>query len=315
MNDGYIQLKNDRLTVEIAKPGTAYAGSRFDWTGFMTQVWLDNKHTFGAYESIIPGEGSGGIGFCNDFGLDHPIGYDEADVGEGYLKVGVGTVLKYDNRPRDCVQMLNLKIAERAQISFAHTETEASFCAVNPEINGYQCELRKRISLSDNCIQVAYVLKNTGRKPIHTEEYLHNFLCIDGQYLGPNYRIYMALKPSAEMMENSSRIQPEMIFTKNYISFSRVYEGEAFFLKGYTIVPEQEYSWKIWEKTTGCSVCEIDSFVPHCMSVWGTKYAAAPEAFKQIDLAPNEKCSWVRVLKFESGEMEGKNRERDGKNK
>ena len=91
LTEAYIGLKSDRLLVEIAKPGTVYAGSRFDWTGFITQVYLDGKHTFCAYEDVVPGLGSGGIGFCNDFGLNTPIGYDEAEIGEGYMKIGIGT--------------------------------------------------------------------------------------------------------------------------------------------------------------------------------------------------------------------------------
>ena len=302
MSEAFIQLNNDRLAIEIAMPGTAYAGSRFDWTGFITQVRLDSRHTFAAYESIIPGEGSGGIGFCNEFGLNSPIGYDEAKIGGGYLKIGIGTVIRYDDRPGDRTQMLDLKIADRAEISWEHTETEAVFRAVNPEINGYRCTLQKRISLSDSCVTIAYNLKNTGRKRIQTEEYLHNFLCIDGQNLGPNYRISMAIRPDEKMLEASSRFQPELIIGEDCLSLSRVYEGKAFYLKGKAAVSGAEYSWEISEETTGCSVCEIDSFKPDCMAVWGTKYTVAPEVFVPIDLAPVEECSWFRKLRFESDE-------------
>lgn len=302
MSEALISLKNDRLLVEIAKPGTMYAGSRFDWTGFITQVRLDDRHSFGAYESTVPGEGSGGVGFCNEFGLDHPIGYDEAYVGEGYLRVGIGTVLKYDDRPGDRVQMLSLKIAERAEISCEHTESEAFFRAKNPEINGYRCELEKRISLSGNCVRIDYSLKNTGKKPIHTEEYMHNFMCFDERYIGPDYRITIPVEPSEEMLAASRRIQPELMIGKDSLSFSHVFEGKAFFLKGAAKASKREYSWKIHEKTSGCSVCEIDSFDPYCLAIWGTKYVIAPEAFVMIDLLPYEECGWSRTLRFESEE-------------
>jgi len=36
-----IVLKSDQLTVEIAQPGVFYNGTRFDWSGFITQVTLD----------------------------------------------------------------------------------------------------------------------------------------------------------------------------------------------------------------------------------------------------------------------------------
>lgn len=302
MDDAFIILKNERLTVEIAKPGTVYAGSRFDWTGFITQVRLDDRHTFGTCESIVPGEGSGGIGFCNEFGLDHPIGYDEAKVGEGYLRVGIGTVLRYDGRPGDRVQMLNLKIIDRAEISYRHSETQAYFQAVNPEVNGYRCKLEKRISLEDNRVIIGYTLKNTGKKPIHTDEYMHNFMCFDGCCIGPNYRISIALRPDEGMLAASRKYQPELIIGDDSVSVLRTYEGKAFMIKGAAAATDREYSWKIREKTTGCSVCETDSFVPDRMAVWGTKYVIAPEVFTDINLLPEEETGWSRVLKFNSEE-------------
>ena len=45
VNDS-ILLCSDRLAVAIARPGTIYRGTRFDWTGFITQVTLEEKHIF-----------------------------------------------------------------------------------------------------------------------------------------------------------------------------------------------------------------------------------------------------------------------------
>lgn len=302
MNDAFILLKNERLAVEIAKPGTAYAGSRFDWTGFITQVRLDDRHTFGTYESIVPGEGSGGIGFCNEFGLSLPVGYDEAEVGGGYLKVGIGTVQRYDDRPGDLVQMLNLKITDRAEISYRYTDTQAVFFSVNPEINGYRCELEKSISLEDNRMIIGYTFRNIGKKTIHTDEYTHNFMCFDGHCIGPDYEISIALMPDEKMLAASRKFQPELLIGEDSLCVSRTCEGKAFFIKSAAAASGREYSWKIREKTTGCSACETDSFVPKRMAVWGTKYAVAPEVFAEISLLPGEETCWNRVFRFDSAE-------------
>jgi len=80
----HINLENGRLNVEIARPGSVYNGSRFDWTAFITKIVLDNKYSFCAPESEIPGQGSGGFGLCNEFGINTPIGYDEAKPQEKF---------------------------------------------------------------------------------------------------------------------------------------------------------------------------------------------------------------------------------------
>src|SRR5512135_3483133 len=91
-----IQLHSDRLEVEISQPGAAYSGTRFDWSGFVTQVTLDGKHTYCIPESLVPGEGSGGIGLCNEFGIDSPVGFDETKPGDLFPKIGIGLLTRLD---------------------------------------------------------------------------------------------------------------------------------------------------------------------------------------------------------------------------
>lgn len=94
-----ITLSNDILTVEIADLG-AYKGTRFDWTGFITQVTLEQgKHMFCVPESLVPGQGTGGIGLCNEFSISRAIGYDDAEVGEWFPKPGVGLLQKQEDAP------------------------------------------------------------------------------------------------------------------------------------------------------------------------------------------------------------------------
>ena len=91
-----IELRTDRLHVQIAEPGTLYRGSRFDWTSFITQVTLDEEHTFCTPESLVAGEGTGGIGLCSEFNISRPIGYDQAQPGQKFPKLGVGLLTRPD---------------------------------------------------------------------------------------------------------------------------------------------------------------------------------------------------------------------------
>ncbi len=301
VTEAYIGLKNNRLKVEIAKPGTVYAGSRFDWTGFITQVYLDKRHTFCAYEDVVPGIGSGGIGFCNDFGLNTPVGYEETAVGEGYMKIGIGTVIKEDV-PMGATHMLAMKIIEHADISYRYGEDFAEFHSINPEINGYKCELLKRVSIEDNNMTVDYKLINTGSKKIVTEEYIHNFVCIDGQYVGPNYRAEVAFSPDEKMFRMMQARQQDMVFENNVITFRKTFEGRAFYTKGFDVKDCGGAHWKITESNSGCSVSETDSFQAPYMACWGTKYVISPEAFLAIDLDAGEEMTWSRSYRFESAE-------------
>lgn len=294
----YIGLKSDRLKVEIAKPGTAYAGSRFDWTGFITQVYLDGKYTFCAVEDIIPGIGSGGIGLCNDFGLNTPVGYDEVKVGGKYMKIGIGNVVKQEGH-KGGTHMLAQKITENADITYRYGENFAEFKAVNPECNGYKCELEKRISIEENNLTVDYKLINTGSKAIVTEEYIHNFISINGVYTGPTYELEVAFTPDTAMLAAATQRQPEFKFNDGKISFSDVFTGKAFYCRGSEVKECTGAHWMMKEKSTGCSVSESDSFSAPYMACWGTKYCISPEVFININLASGDEMTWSRSFTFD----------------
>jgi len=298
VTNAFIGLKSSRLSVEIAKPGTVYAGSRFDWTGFITQVYLDGKHTFCAYEDITPGQGSGGIGFCNDFGLNTPIGYDEIEPGEGYMKIGIGTVIKQAGN-KGGIHMVNHVISDPAEITYRYGADFIEFKSVNPEINGYKCELSKKIAVEDNTMTIDYVLANTGSKEIETEEYVHNFVCMDAQYVGPNYKAEVAFEPDLHMLQMAKERQPEFVFDKGVITFTKTFEGRAFYTKGFEVKECGGAHWKMTEANSGCSVEETDSFQAPYMACWGTKYVFSPEAFIDISLAPGEEMSWSRSYRFD----------------
>jgi len=101
-------LENDRLKVDIAAPGEVYSGSRFDWTGFITQITLDHAVTFCVPERLEKGVGTGGVGLSNEFGIDQPLGYDEVKVGQQFPKIGVGLLTKASESDYDFFTIMTL---------------------------------------------------------------------------------------------------------------------------------------------------------------------------------------------------------------
>lgn len=57
------------------------------------------------------------------------------------------------------------------------------------ESNGYAVQLTKTISLQGDQLTIAYELHNKGQKPFHTEEYIHNFIGIDGLNIGQDFEL------------------------------------------------------------------------------------------------------------------------------
>ncbi len=187
MTDNTFTLKSDRLAVEIAQPGTIYAGTRFDWTGFVTQVTLDGQHTFCMPESLVEGQGTGGIGLCNEFGNDMPVGHDDAKPGETFPKLGIGLLWRGDLPKYDFFR--RYEIANQFPIEVETGSDQATFIVEPIETLGYSARLEKTLRVRENWLEIAYKLENNGIKPIQTNEYNHNFMGIDRQLIGPDYQL------------------------------------------------------------------------------------------------------------------------------
>lgn len=286
-----IKISGKRLAIEIANPGTLYRGSRFDWTGFITSVVLDGKHTFCAPESALPGEGSGGFGFCNEFGIHTPIGYDEAKPGEKFHKIGTGLLTRPDAS--------DYFFFDKYDVTPFPVEIEiGSDCVcfeIEPvECKGYAVQMTKKVCVDENRMIVKYLLKNVGSKAIHTEEYCHNFISIDNNPTGSDYLLKFPY--CAESKET-----PEVLTVEgNEITWNRQPENDFYIVPGGFKQVENHF-WELLHKPSGVGVREISNFKIQKVAVWGKGHVISPEVFINIDIEPGGIQSWDRVYEFFRG--------------
>lgn len=287
-------LSNGILTVEIADVGT-YSGTRFDWTGFITGVTLEQGgHTFCVPESLKPGHGTGGIGLCNEFGISRAIGYEEAAPGEWFPKPGIGLLQKHSDAPyafHEQYPLIPFTIhEERSGHSLTYT--------VQPlECRGYSMQLVKTLTLNEDRLDIAYRIDNTGDKPLRIEEYIHNFVGINGALVGGDYELTLPgeLKVSA----------PESSFTENLLqvsgnSLTWAEEPDIQFycrLEGW----EQaggNYFWELVHKPSGAGIRESGDFPAERIALWGDGHVISPEVFIDITILPRHSKGWSRSYHF-----------------
>ena len=287
------QLRSDRLCVEISPPGEAYRGTRFDWTGFITQVTLDGSHTFCVPESYQPGHGTGGIGLCNEFGIDRPVGYAEARPGELFPKLGIGLLRRPDEGPYDF-----LKSYEIARLFPMHQERGPDWARILVEpvdCRGYAVRLDKAIRVGANWLEITCVLENVGQKPVETHEYVHNFIGIDRQPLGPNYSLRFPYP--VQIDEGAATGLEPVEFRGEEVSFNATPRQDLYFRpRQYTLSNQPQ--WEIQLKSTGTGVREFDDFLPMRVGVWGAAHVLSPEIFVGIALSPGTTQTWKRRFEF-----------------
>jgi hypothetical protein len=287
-SDKDIRLKNNRLQVTISHPGSAYKGSRFDWSGYITQVTLDGEHSFCVPESIIPGEGTGGIGICGEFGIFTPLRYYNCPIGQQFPKLGVGLLTKADANEYDFAYPFKIQpyvTRVKNEINCIHYSVEPIDC------HGYAAHLEKKIFIQENTLSICYQLKNVGTQPIITEEYYHNFVNINGANLGPEYQISFPFAFPDLNNEDTSIINPSSLSWKkelNHTFYRRVFE-----------VPESpNYSWELVHVPSGIKMKEETDFAWGMFAIFATKRLISPECFLQLNVLPNETRTWSRRFLF-----------------
>ncbi|MDF2987161.1 MAG: hypothetical protein K0R50_2671 [Eubacterium sp.] len=285
----FIQLKNERLEVQISQPGMFYTGSRFDWAGFVTRVTLDCKHTFCVPESLVPGMGSGGQGFCGEFGIDEPVGYEDAAPGNYFPKIGVGLLKKPDSEPYNFYREYSVTPLDFSVIATAENVKFHTKAANN---NGYSYEYVKEIGLDGNFLTIRYMLKNTSSEKIVTNEYCHNFIGIDNEIITEDYKLKLPNEINAEKVVGDLNIKD------NTITWPGTGVKREFYCIAAEYVNAPEFSWELYNTNAGVGVREIDDFKAVKFALWGSSHVVSPETFIKLELDPGQPKVWSRKYEF-----------------
>lgn len=288
-------LTSPRLSVEIARPGSRYAGSRFDWTGFVTQVTLDGRHTFCVPEDYDPEKGSGGVGLCNEFGIDAPVGYDDCPVGGLFPKIGIGLLRRPDGEAYNFFRPY--EVAQPFPLDVTAGENSITFRSGPLDARGYAVALEKRLSVQDNWLHVEYTLANAGAQPVQTNEYVHNFIGIDRQPLGPSYRLTLAAPVTAEPLPWQAPANHLLRVEGREIRLAETPQA-AFYLRAGGQPRANGPQWEIRHEPSAAAAREYVDFDPMRVAVWGTTHVISAELFIDLALAPGETRRWQRRFEF-----------------
>jgi hypothetical protein len=274
-----LQLNSERLRVEIARPDEI-RGARWNRGGFVTQVTLDDRHTFCGRESA---GGSDGVGLCGEFGITIPVGFDSARAGDWFPKPGIGLLRRRDDAPYDFMHPYEVK---PFPLRVEESPRSLRFISEALPCRGYAFRLEQTISIEANYVHFAYDLENTGEEPIETHEYRHNFLNLDGDGPGPKLSLHtsFALVPRDEQPAPAIPITWEAAPRE---AFMRRFDGAP------------SSAW--WEmRASGISVRETVDAPLSALHLWGAPDVVSPEAFVDVRVAPGQSQKWRRDYVFSS---------------
>lgn len=287
-----IKLNNSILGIEIAEPYTVYNGPRFDGSGIITKIEF-NKHSFCEVEQRNPTKGSGGIGFCNEFGIDKPIDYSITKIGESFPKIGVGLVTKESEKPYDFFAPAKVVLSTVINETVNEESYEIS-TSIKNDFN-YDITLTKTISLRESKLVIDYHLQNNGNNVIKTNEYNHNFIGVDHDNIGQNYELTMFNLLAVEKTVGEFEVKAKE--SKHIISWNKEPKGD-FYAKAIKTDKVNNCNWELVNYKYKVGVRECSNFEISKIALWGCNHVVCPEVFIDLEVKPNQTMTWSRIYVF-----------------
>jgi len=220
-----IEISNDTLKITLHAPDSGkgyYRGTRFDWAGVFRSIeYKGCNYTEEWFENYSPLMHDAVCGPAEEFG---PIGLDDAQVGEPFLKIGVGMLEKMEG-PYDRFRLHNIIDPGRRTIEVR--ADSVVFGHILDSDSGYAYEYFKEIALvGKDTFRISHSLKNTGRKSLKGDVYNHNFFTLGLLETGESRLLDFPFKPEGDWRAEYS----EVGFTRRGIRFTRTLQkGESVF--------------------------------------------------------------------------------------
>lgn len=288
-----VVLGNDQLEMLVYLPDPNkgyYRGTRFDRSGIIGSLRV-GSHTFVQpwQETHDPTAHDAVTGPAEEFGMESPLGYATAKPGEAFIKIGVGELQRVNQEPYmfngeyPLVRALPWKVERAAQ--------QVAFFQELPLTRGFGYQYTKVLKLVPGlpALVIEHRLKNTGSLPIHTNHYVHNFFLIDGQLVGPSYRVRFGFPVTGQISP------PELAkLDNNVLSVLAPLPPKASLFG--SLLPRESPSafWLELENTqVQASVKVSGEFAPEKLAVWAVREALCPEVFVTLQLPPSAEKTWA----------------------
>lgn len=292
ITNGIVRAK---IYLPDAKKGY-YRGTRFDWSGNMPELEVNGHTYFGQWFSRYdPTLHDAIMGPVEAFS---PVGYDEAEVEENFLVIGVGMLAKPEEdryffaNKYQIVDGGSWKVKKKSsQVEFRHVLKDKD----------YAYDYTKTVALTEGKpeLVLSHTFKNTGKKTIESQVYNHNFFMLDNQPIGPDYVTTLTFEPSGDAGRTAARgrLQANQILYNKQFERGEYLQFES--LLGFSD-DAKDYDITIENRKTGAAVRITSDRPLSKLAFWSPSTTICPEPFIHVKVDPGETFTWKINYEFYS---------------
>ena len=295
------EISNGLVTAKVWIPDPEkgyYRGTRFDWSGIISSLRYKGHEYFGSWKDTAEPHNEI-VGPAESFTAnDKVLGYKEANVGETFMRIGVGLCEKPDEDKYKWSRIY--KIVEHGKWTVTQENNWIEFTHTLSDRKGYAYRYTKRLILPEGKAELvlSHRLANTGEKEIKTEVFNHNFFVIDGRPSGPEFEIQFPFPLTAIRADLKGRISIE----GNTIQYPQVLTNGmngmiGTGLKGFGTRVEDN-AFQIINKTTGAGVRAKTDQPLLKLFFWTMENTISPEPFIYMDIKPGKTHIWDTTYTF-----------------
>jgi hypothetical protein len=293
-----VTLTNGKVTMTVYLPDAQrgyYRGMRFNWSGLIAKAEYAGHTFFGPFRPVFnPMQHDHVAGPADEFDMESlPPGFAEADLGEPFMKIGVGLLQKGPDEKYVAFQTFNFVQVGKWQVDSGRDWVEFRQRLTYGKW-GYS--YTKRITLLPNAggFVVAHSLQNVGTNPIDSLWYCHNFTIIDGEPVGPAYTVrfpftvQLMAKPVGDVKAETCRIRIGEVSKEKPI-WTLIETGKD------EVASDQV---EIENTKTGAGLKIVGDQPLEQWRFYAEPTAACPEPFIRVKIGPGEKKDWSFTYTF-----------------
>jgi hypothetical protein len=308
-----VQIRSGGLRAKIYLPDKNngfYRATRFDWSGIIFDLEFAGHHLYKPWftsidqdvrdfvykqDGIAAAPNSAMTGPVEEF--QKPIGYDTARPGETFLKVGVGLLRKADDTPYQFAK--HFELVDGGTWTVHKTSSSVTFQQVLGDAQsnyGYVYTKTLRLEGKNNQLIIEHSFKNTGRLPIVTVVYDHNFLTVDDKTIGPDYSVSVpySIKPNKPLDPRFVKVEGNRA---EYIADIPGEERAMFNMQGFSD-SAKDYDFTIINKSARLQI-NIKGDQPLAnANVWAIRNVIGVEPFINVNAAVGREFSWKYVYTY-----------------
>lgn len=289
------ELRQGDLCLTVAIPSGIddyYRGVRFDHGGIVTgAVWKGHSFLGTLKQPRDPMAHDGASGAPDEFDLSDPPGYREASIGDVFMKIGVGALIKPDDQP----YRFSRSYAVASAPAWSVTQAPDSItCVQDCAAGSYACHESRTIRAQSDGdgFSIERTLVCTGSSALSIETYNHTMITIDGDEIGPGYVLtYPAPVALADPKLVAAGAQVRFVFPlpSNSSAWSLV-EG----------LPDGlgAASLEVSNPARGVAMTLSGDRRPARIVLYAERTALCPEYFCAFVLKPGESTHWTQRFAF-----------------